>query len=206
LEGLFTHKRLFESKIVPVARVGSPLPLFVHNDIKMQMPLTDYETFSLSVNLQTIGCLIEGHSTIDDRIREFIDGWLKAMSAELPSPGKKYTTYIQQEVTDAASNWVAVWEAIVRSNHVWFYSEFAGESIFLFEKTLVRARNSGIRNRVVFNLARRRDALDQLISRRPELCYVMKWLEERRNIQFVFFDEILPVLGGRQLTYQKLQL
>ena len=145
------------------------------------------------VTSHTIACFIERNRLVKGINKFLIGEWLRKNSN---TDKRDYKSYITIEIVSASQDENRVWEAVLRSGHIWCQSYFIGESAQLFCDMLQLAKVNGIRDKIFFDLAERREAVCNLSSEAKNL---IRWLEEYNNIKFLFWEEILQMTEGKEI-------
>ena len=101
---------------------------------------------------------------------------------------------IKIEITNVLENEEQVWHAINNYNHIWCQSYLTGESGAFFLKMLRRAKASELQNKVFFDIAMRSDTMRDMDLEKPEIDQLIAELEERYNIKFLFWHEIIRLI------------
>lgn len=143
----------------------------------------------------------------DDQIKPLaktvIEWWLESAGNGDSKSKLIYSEYIKEEVIVNAVPLEKVWNAILESDHVWFFSHFEEESASLYWKLLGMAQKSNIRDRIFFNMAEKGPALQSLHHYCKQAQALMGQLEAYNNLRFFFFEDINEMIKSRQISSQQ---
>jgi hypothetical protein len=147
----------------------------------------------IRITNSTTACFIEREKLISRRDKDTIEYLLKNVLSECSSQDLTYKNYIKMEVASALENENAVWNAIQKSEHIWCESYFEGKSAQLCSKMLHLAKETGLKDKVFFDLAGRTRALHNLFAFDIEAGYLIENLAINNNLNFYFMEEILAI-------------
>jgi hypothetical protein len=148
----------------------------------------------IDLSKDTTACFIERGEKINPSARLFIGKWLKWTSNTIEQDRLSYAQYIRTEILSALEKEEEVWSAVRDSDHIWCQSYLDGESGALFLKMLRRAKESGMRNKVFFDVAMRSDTMRDMAMYRSEIEELVADLETNYGNEFLFFHEIVRMM------------
>jgi len=144
----------------------------------------------LILNTAVPACYIEREPSISGLNKVMITQWLNRTNPGIEHFPRHYSEYIRLEVLEAKDD-RNLWTAIETSDHIWCSSAFERqESAQLFIRALDQSILKFITNKIFFDLAERREAMFHLARFEPNIHSIIKRLEEKHAIRFMFWEEL----------------
>jgi len=141
-------------------------------------------------NTAVPACYIETAPSVSGINKVLITQWLNRINPEIEHLPRHYSEYIKLEVVEAKDD-TNLWTAIETSSHIWCSSTFERqEGAQLFIRALNHSLTNFIKNKIFFDLAERREAMFHLSTFEPNIHSLLKRLEEKHAIGFMFWEEI----------------
>lgn len=141
-------------------------------------------------------CFIEGNEDMHFVNKRMITSWLQDVWTTVDLQDRTYENYMKIEVVGAKQRHHLVWDAIQKSDHIWCQTIFEAKSAELCIKMLAKAKEAGLRDKCIFNLANDQQALSHLCYYQSKARYLIENLAAHNNIQFYFVDKICAMKAG----------